>query len=281
MPAMDIVIIAADEVVEDHDQKDAVETRERSAQNVSDIVLRTRRRSSVAKPPTKSKKDKQKTKQKQKQVADAVLATAGTETAEPESMLAAARPIPLLVCSIGNPGAQYANTLHSAGHTVLNRLASHLGYGQYTKEKIWGKGLVSRPATIGDSGNWVLWQSTDYMNESGKGVKAAYQAWNKNLPDGNGKLVVVHDELEKPLGAVNVKIQQGLSARGHNGLKSIMSTIGNTPFVRIGIGIGRPVSRESDDVARYVLKKMDEKDKAAVEGSVEQVVAQLKKLESG
>ncbi|KAM3417844.1 hypothetical protein BST61_g6065 [Cercospora zeina] len=268
-------IVATEEVVDD---QDAVETRESSEQNASDVVLRTRRRSSVAKPPTKSRKDKKKAKQKQKQVADAVLAAAAqTEVAEPGSMLAAARPIPLLVCSIGNPGSQYANTLHSAGHTVLNRLASRLGYGPFSKEKAWGKGLVSRL----DSSNWVLWQSSDYMNESGKGVKAAYQAWNRTLPEGNGRLIVVHDELEKPLGAVNVKTQQGLSARGHNGLKSIMSTIGNTPFVRIGVGIGRPASREPNDVARYVLRKMDNKEKAAVEASVEQVVAQLKKLESG
>ncbi|KAF2211851.1 hypothetical protein CERZMDRAFT_68113 [Cercospora zeae-maydis SCOH1-5] len=195
-------------------------------------------------------------------------------------MLAAARPIPLLVCSIGNPGAQYANTLHSAGHTVLNHLAARLGYGPFSKERTWGKGLVSRPTSL-DSSSWTLWQSSDYMNESGKGVKAAYHEWSRKLPDGNGRLIVVHDELEKPLGAVNVKTQQGLSARGHNGLKSIMSTIGITPFVRVGVGIGRPVSREPDDVARYVLKKMDNKEKAAVEASVEQIIAQLKKLESG
>lgn len=198
-----------------------------------------------------------------------------------------ARAVPLLICSIGNPGAQYANTLHSAGHTVVNRLAAHLDYLPFSKEKSWGNGLVSWPATTGSSGrDWTLWQSTAYMNESGKGVRAAYQAWNRNLSGGGGgvgvgKLVVVHDELEKPLGAITVKTQQGLSAKGHNGLKSIMSFIGNTPFVRIGVGIGRPASRESADVARYVLRKMDPREQLAIDGSVEQLFARLLEIERG
>lgn len=249
-------------------------------------AIHVRRRSSVKKAPTKSRKTNKK-KQKSQATLHAIAAAVKSEESlvAGHSMVAAptARAVPLLICSIGNPGAQYANTLHSAGHTALNRLAAHLGYAPFSKEKSWGNGLVSRPPAIsvGSSRDWTLWQSTAYMNESGKGVRAAYQAWNRNLSDGVGKLVVVHDELEKPLGAITVKTQQGLSARGHNGLKSIMSVIGNTAFVRIGVGIGRPASRQSDDVARYVLKKMDHKERLAIDGSVEELFAQLVKMESG
>jgi len=197
--------------------------------------------------------------------------------------MTAARTLPLLVCSVGNPGSSYANTLHSAGHTVLNRLAEHLGYGGFRKERELGNGNVSRPAvTGGGAGDWTLWQSTSYMNESGTGVRAAYTAWSKTMPVGTeGRLVVVYDELEKGLGAVTVRTQQGASAKGHNGLKSIMSVMGKTPFARVGVGIGRPVSRESDEVARYVLKKMGPVEKTAIEGSVEEVVKRLKQLEMG
>ena len=192
------------------------------------------------------------------------------------------RTLPLLVCSIGNPGSTYANTLHSAGHTVLNRLAEYLGYGGFRKEKDLGHGLVSRPVIAGNTGDWTLWQSTSYMNESGKGVRAAHTAWSKHIPVGEkGKLVVIYDELEKPLGVVTIRMNQGASAKGHNGLKSIMSTLGNVPFARIGIGIGRPVSRDSNDVAQYVLKKMTPAEKTKIEGSVEEVVARLKQLEKG
>ncbi|KAK3630714.1 hypothetical protein LTR56_017271 [Elasticomyces elasticus] len=200
-------------------------------------------------------------------------------TVEP---MTAARTIPLLICSVGNPGSSYANTLHSAGHTVVNRLAEHLGYSGLRKERELGNGLVARPPSSGGAGDWTLWQSTSYMNESGKGVKAAYTSWAKHMPTGEeGRLVVVHDELEKPLGAVTLKLTQGASAKGHNGLKSIMSVIRDTPFVRIGIGIGRPESRSPDDVARFVLKKMTPAEKAKIEGGIEDVIAKLRQLEKG
>ena len=119
------------------------------------------------------------------------------------------------------------------------------------------------------------------MNVSGKDVRAAWTAWSKSYAEGEARLVVLHDELEKPLGAVTLKTAQGASAKGHNGLKSIMTTIGKTPFTRIGIGIGRPESRTSDDVARYVLKKMTAMEKATIEESVGGVIEKLKGLERG
>ena len=198
----------------------------------------------------------------------------------PPSPMAAARASPLLICSVGNPGSTYANTLHSAGHTVLKKLAERLEYQPYQKSRPHGSGLVSKPLAPSDA-DWTLWQSTSLMNVSGKGVKAAHNTWSQDKPAGEGWLVIVHDEMEKPLGAVNLNVRQGASAKGHNGLKSIMASIGNVPFVRIGIGIGRPVSRESKDVANYVMRKMTPGEKAKIEGSVEEVIAKLKELESG
>ncbi|RMX76863.1 hypothetical protein D0869_10340 [Hortaea werneckii] len=144
-------------------------------------------------------------------------------------MTTTARTLPLLVCSIGNPGT-----------------------------------------------------TTSYMNESGKGLKAAFTAWSKHIPVGEeGRVVVIYDELEKPLGSVTVRTNQGASARGHNGLKSILKLMRDVPFARIGIGIGRPVSRESNEVARYVLKKMTPPEKEKIDGSVEEVVKKLQLLERG
>lgn len=198
----------------------------------------------------------------------------------PSPTMAVARAVPLLICSVGNPGSTYANTLHSAGHTVLKKLSERLEFQPYQKSRPHGSGLVSKPLAPSDA-DWTLWQSTSLMNVSGKGVKAAHNTWSQDKPAGEGRLVIVHDEMEKPLGAVNLNVRQGASAKGHNGLKSIMASIGNVPFVRIGIGIGRPVSRESKDVANYVMRKMTPGEKAKIEGSVEEVIAKLKELESG
>ena len=95
------------------------------------------------------------------------------------------------------------------------------------------------------------------MNVSGKAVATAWKGFLRDLsPDerDTAKLVVLHDELESPLGRIKVKV--GGSARGHNGIKSCIGSLGGMQFTRIGVGIGRPESRESKDVANYVLRKM-------------------------
>lgn len=218
--------------------------------------------------------------QSEKKASPAVPCSLPTPTPAPTPTMAATRAMPLLICSVGNPGSTFSNTLHSAGHTVMKKLSERLEFQPYQKSRPLGNGLVSKPLAPTDS-DWTLWQSTSLMNVSGKGVKTAHNTWSQDKPDGEGKLVIVHDELEKPLGAVNLNVRQGASAKGHNGLKSIMYSIGNVPFVRIGIGIGRPVSRESKDVANYVMRKMTPLEKAKIEGSVEEVIAKLKELESG
>lgn len=192
------------------------------------------------------------------------------------------QPIPLLICSIGNPGAQYANTLHSAGHNVIAALASYLSASPFTKDRAFGNGSVSHGSFSSAQPLWTLFQSPSYMNESGKPIAKAYQSWNKSLAPGTaGKLVIVHDELEKPLGSVSVREGQGLSARGHNGIKSLLVHMKSVPFVRVGVGIGRPVSREPNDVAKFVLKKMAPAERERVEGAAGEVMARLRVLSGG
>ncbi|CAD0099127.1 unnamed protein product [Aureobasidium mustum] len=180
--------------------------------------------------------------------------------------------LPLLICSLGNPGAAYANTLHSAGHNVVAALAILLQAGQFTKDRSYGNGTLTR--SYNPEMPWTLWQSPAFMNESGKGVNAAYRTWAREN-NMQGRLVVVHDELEKPLGSVTIRDKEGLSARGHNGLKSCLATLNGVKFVRVGVGIGRPVSREPNDVARYVLKKMTPAERQKIEGAAEDVLTKL------
>jgi PTH1 family peptidyl-tRNA hydrolase len=178
-------------------------------------------------------------------------------------------PVRLLVCSIGNP-APYINTLHSAGHTVLTSLAASLSHPPFQKSRAYGNGLVSRGPVF------TLWQSSSLMNVSGSGVAAA---WRQFLKDGGeqARLIVVHDELELGLGEVRVK-SGSLSPKGHNGLKSIKEMLRGTEYTRIGIGIGRPQSREADDVASFVLKKMSGVERARIEGCAGKVEEALRRL---
>ncbi|KUJ13124.1 peptidyl-tRNA hydrolase [Mollisia scopiformis] len=179
----------------------------------------------------------------------------------------------LLVCSIGNPGS-YLNTLHSAGHSVLSVVASALSYPPFQKSRAFGNGLVSAGS------KFTLWQSTSLMNVSGAGVASAWRQFQKESRGESIRLVVVHDELELGLGQVKVK-SGSASAKGHNGLKSINGLLKGSDYTRIGVGIGRPESRDSDAVASYVLRKMNGAEKSKIEGSAGKVVEELRRLSEG
>jgi len=90
----------------------------------------------------------------------------------------------------------------------------------------------------------------------------------------------MHDELELALGLVKVK-SGSASAKGHNGLKSINGLLKGTEYTRIGVGIGRPESREPDVVAGYVLRKMSAQERGKLEGCVGKVEMELRRLREG
>ncbi|TGO30441.1 hypothetical protein BPAE_0005g00350 [Botrytis paeoniae] len=179
-------------------------------------------------------------------------------------------PTRLLICSIGNP-APYTNTLHSAGHTILSLLAPSLSNPPFQKSRSYGNGLLSPGST------YTLWKSSSLMNVSGVGVTSAWTSFQRESSSAECKLVVIHDELELPAGRINVKPGSN-SPKGHNGLKSIRDTLRGQPYTRIGIGIGRPESRDAGVVANYVLRKMSAEEKRKIEGCVGKVLEELARL---
>ena len=179
---------------------------------------------------------------------------------------------PLLVASLGNP-APYTNTLHSAGHVLIAALAAHLSYPPFVRSKGVSGGLTSRGQDA------LLWQSPALMNVSGPAVNAAWRNFKKELDidlKNVARLVVIHDELELPLG--KIKVSKGGSAKGHNGLKSCIASLGGTEFWKLGVGIGRPMSRESGDVASFVLRKMTVEEQQRITAAAENASIALGKL---
>ena len=127
-----------------------------------------------------------------------------------------------LVVGLGNPGAEYAATRHNVGWMALDQLAE-------TLEPV--RGIKARVAVI-DSVAYA--KPTTFMNTSGEGV-GPLAAMLGVPPE---RVVVMHDELDLPVGKVRVKL--GGNENGHNGLKSITEHIGTRDYVRVRIGIGRP-----------------------------------------
>lgn len=183
---------------------------------------------------------------------------------------------PIFVASLGNP-KPYLNTLHSAGHTLIASLASELSNPPFERSRLFGKALVSAgPA-------FTLWQSPSLMNVSGPPLAAAWRIFLRSLTSDEerraARLVVLHDELESPLG--KTKTKTGGSANGHNGLKSCVNSLGVKGFVRIGVGIGRPDSREKDDVSRFVLRKMKAAEANAISNAAGSIVTLLNEMREG
>lgn len=181
-----------------------------------------------------------------------------------------AAPLRLLVCSIGNP-APYTNTFHSAGHNVIAALASSLAYPGFQKSREYGNGVVSAGS------DFTLWQSRSSMNVSGAGVSTAWKQFLKDTRGEDAALVVVHDELELPIGDVRVR-DGGASAKGHNGLKDIAKLLRGQQYKRIAVGIGRPESREPNVVAGYVLRKMSGTERAKIESAATKVETELRRM---
>ena len=120
------------------------------------------------------------------------------------------------------------------------------------------------------------------MNVSGPAVSAAWKRFKRDLDpeyQGLARLVILHDELESPLG--RIKLKKGGSVKGHNGLKSCKQSLGGEEYWRLGIGIGRPLSRESDDVAAYVLSSMTVEDKHRLLKGLDDAAKELGKLAEG
>jgi peptidyl-tRNA hydrolase, PTH1 family len=148
------------------------------------------------------------------------------------------------VVGLGNPGARFEATRHNVGFMLLDRLGEC--YGTSWQER--GNALeatIQHPAGADAvRGSLKLLKPQTFMNDSGKALSGLSKDGVKP-----SEILVVHDELEKPLGHVSTRL--GGSARGHNGLKSIIGNIGYD-FWRLRIGISRPDDR--DDVSDYVLQ---------------------------
>lgn len=148
----------------------------------------------------------------------------------------------MLVIGLGNPGSEYQNTRHNAGFLALDYLAS-------SHNCTWQKSTkfdAEITNFIHDGKKIHLLKPMTYMNLSGKSAQLVKSYYKLDISD----IIVIYDELDLALGSLKHKIGGG--SAGHNGIKSIDSTIGKD-YNRIRIGIGRPDN--GMDPSDYVLGK--------------------------
>ena len=147
-----------------------------------------------------------------------------------------------LIVGLGNPGQKYELTRHNCGFLVIQELINRfeiklrrksfyfLGERYFINIKKRVKAFFLMPTT--------------FMNSSGIAVKDFLNNFTDNL-----NIIVIHDDIELPLGKIRLKRKGGHG--GHNGVKSIIKEIGSDNFFRFKIGIGKPIKK--DNIPEYVL----------------------------
>lgn len=162
-------------------------------------------------------------------------------------------PADLLVVGLGNPGEQYAHTRHNVGADVVALLADrHGGRLKDGKERARSGEVRVGPHRV------ALAFPLTFYNESG--VATAALVRRHGIEDLH-RLVVVHDEMDLPVGTLKVKVDGGLA--GNNGLKSIKAHLHTTDFVRVRIGIGKPPGRQEG--ADHVLRRPGKAERAELD----------------
>jgi PTH1 family peptidyl-tRNA hydrolase len=164
-----------------------------------------------------------------------------------------------IIVGLGNPGNEYKGTRHNVGADALDQVASVHAFSEWKKDTV-KEALVSQGEIAGHQVTLVYPQT--FMNLSGRSVKK-FVPYTQDMK----KLVVVHDDLDLPLGTV--KVSFGKSSGGHNGVQSIIETLGSDEFTRVRIGIGK-----QGDTEAYVLGKFTPEEKPSIT-SVTQILPEL------
>lgn len=165
------------------------------------------------------------------------------------------------IIGLGNPGQKFVYTRHNIGFRVIDTLADRLSATWRTRDKMEVAEAIINEKKI------ILIKPQTFMNNSGEVIPFLTKQGIKV-----DELLVIHDELELPFGKIGFKT--GGSAKGHNGLKSIIAHAGDN-FHRLRFGIGRPTERT--EVPDYVLTRFAEPDHE-VEELIAQAVDDILKL---
>ncbi len=171
-----------------------------------------------------------------------------------------------LVVGLGNPGAGHLEDRHNVGFWLVDTLAARLKTDMRSESRY--KGELGRAA----SGLRLL-KPTTFMNLSGESVAPCATYFRIAPP----QVLVVHDELDLPVGSVRLK--RGGGHGGHNGLRSIEQMLGTQEYLRIRLGIGHPgVGR---DVASYVLARPPAAEREAIEAAITAVLDNFETIING
>jgi PTH1 family peptidyl-tRNA hydrolase len=156
-----------------------------------------------------------------------------------------------IIAGLGNPGEKYNKTRHNIGFNILN---------WYLQDPKWQLNKKLNSLTYQEGENLYLKPQT-YMNKSGEAISKVlhyykllpktWRLFQKKDYDLKDNLIVIHDDLDIELG--RIKISENSSSAGHKGVSNIISHIKTKNFIRIRIGIKKPLTHQNIPTEKYVL----------------------------
>lgn len=166
-----------------------------------------------------------------------------------------------LIVGLGNPGAQYEKTRHNIGWRVVDAFAAkfRIAVSVHEKNAMTGSGRVG-------GGSVLVAKPLTYMNLSGDSVRLLANSYAESLAD----LLIVYDDIDLPTG--RLRIRPNGSAGTHNGMRSIIASLGRDDFPRLRIGVrGGEFGRLRD----YVLDEFSPEEQPLIDRSIERAVDAL------
>ncbi len=165
-----------------------------------------------------------------------------------------------LIVGLGNPGREYEMTRHNLGFMLIDRLLTRAGGRRFRSES------SAKVAEITLAGQRVLLAKPQtYMNLSGDAVRPLLDRYGEGTPV---NLIVASDDVALPFGMIRVRARG--SAGGQKGLKSIIERLGTQEFARVRLGV-KP-DHPLDDLSRFVLSPIRNRDRAQLEETLERAV---------
>ncbi len=184
----------------------------------------------------------------------------------------AAEPLDYIIIGLGNPGPKYAATRHNAGWWVLDELARrYKPFKTSMLNQSQAAWMRLQPSPLDDPRRVLLVKPTTWMNLSGQSARAWVRA-NPGVP-----FIVVYDDCSMALG--KLRLRRKGSAGGHNGIKSIIESLGSQEFDRLKLGIGEPPGQM--DSADYVLQEPGKAERAELDDAVGRSADVLERLICG
>jgi PTH1 family peptidyl-tRNA hydrolase len=173
-----------------------------------------------------------------------------------------------IIVGLGNPEDKYSDTRHNLGFEILDELVRKLNLDQWSKEDKFKSEVIK-------SEELILVKPQTYMNKSGIAV-SLIASYYKIDPE---EIVIIHDELDLPLGKIKVRI--GGSAAGHHGVESIIEALKSDKFIRIRLGIGNLRTQSAEhkgqtlSAEKFVLEPFMHGEKSKVKHMTKQALKAL------